>query len=205
MSEPSLFVALRLANEAQLEVDNRVETLRSVVMANGIALKWLKKYPHQPRESSTDEQTASRYFYIPDLGRTRGACHVFIPKLDLNDMALANSMSVARSLAKSTIQVYLRIFRSNSVSLFFLVSSFLGRTCSIFFFTFCLSFNRIQLQPRAETPSGRIGWERPKNMHVPKAPRGEPIKNVSKKKPACRLEIILRRCSQKSIPEIMLA
>ena len=46
MSEPSLFVALRLANEAQLEVDNRVETLRSVVMANGIALKWLKKYPH---------------------------------------------------------------------------------------------------------------------------------------------------------------
>ena len=46
VSEPSLFVALRLANEAQFEVDNRVETLRSVVRANSIALEWLKKYRH---------------------------------------------------------------------------------------------------------------------------------------------------------------
>jgi coproporphyrinogen III oxidase len=60
-----------------------------------------------PNEFFNDAQYfGDKYFYIPDLGRTRGACHVFIPKLDLNDMALANSMSVARSLAKSTIQVY---------------------------------------------------------------------------------------------------
>jgi coproporphyrinogen III oxidase len=53
-----------------------------------------------------------KYFDIPDLGRTRGASHLFIPKLENSDMPLDESMGLARSLASSTIRLYASLVQS---------------------------------------------------------------------------------------------